>query len=393
MASGLQGVNRKERVMKSKVLFVDDDAMVLAGLKRQLRNKFRIETALSGEEGLKRIEENGPYAVIVSDFSMPGMNGIEFLCRVKETDPDSIRMMLTGSADMSTAIQAVNEGSIFQFHPKPCPADTLGQAIQSGIDVYRKTKTDETQFKKVQRSLAQASMIQQNLAPKSNPQIEGYDIAGKSIWCDETSGDYYDFLQPGEWEQEKIGIVVADVIGHGISSALLMTTARAFFRERVLSPGSSTALVADVNQRLVRDIEELNLFITLFYSEIDIQEKCFRWVHAGHEPAMLYDPAEDSFEALGGEGLPLGVLENCVYRESEKQLHPGQIILIGTDGIKETHNEQNELFGAERFNRVIRDHAHKPANEIIKEMFDALASFRFPVERKDDETLVVIKVL
>ncbi len=393
MASGLQGVNRKERVMKSKVLFVDDDAMVLAGLKRQLRNKFRIETALSGEEGLKRIEENGPYAVIVSDFSMPGMNGIEFLCRVKETDPDSIRMMLTGSADMSTAIQAVNEGSIFQFHPKPCPADTLGQAIQSGIDVYRKTKTDETQFKKVQRSLAQASMIQQNLAPKSNPQIEGYDIAGKSIWCDETSGDYYDFLQPGEWEQEKIGIVVADVIGHGISSALLMTTARAFFRERVLSPGSSTALVADVNQRLVRDIEELNLFITLFYSEIDIQEKCFRWVHAGHEPAMLYDPAEDSFEALGGEGLPLGVMENCVYRESEKQLHPGQIILIGTDGIKETHNEQNELFGAERFNRVIRDHAHKPANEIIKEMFDALASFRFPVERKDDETLVVIKVL
>jgi serine phosphatase RsbU (regulator of sigma subunit) len=379
--------------MKSKVLFVDDDAMVLAGLKRHLRNKFRIETALSGEEGLKRIEENGPYAVIVSDFSMPGMNGIEFLCRVKETDPDSIRMMLTGSADMSTAIQAVNEGSIFQFHPKPCPTDTLGQAIQSGIDVYRKTKTDETQFKKVQRSLAQASMIQQNLVPKSNPQIEGYDIAGKSIWCDETSGDYYDFLQPGEWEQEKIGIVVADVIGHGISSALLMTTARAFFRERVLSPGSSTALVADVNQRLVRDIEELNLFITLFYSEIDIQEKCFRWVHAGHEPAMLYDPAEDSFEALGGEGLPLGVMENCVYRESEKQLHPGQIILIGTDGIKETHNEQNELFGAERFNRVIRDHAHKSANEIIKEMFDALASFRFPVERKDDETLVVIKVL
>jgi serine phosphatase RsbU (regulator of sigma subunit) len=379
--------------MKSKVLLVDDDAMVLAGLKRHLRNKFRIETALSGEEGLKRIEENGPYAVIVSDFSMPGMNGIEFLCQVKESDPDTVRMMLTGSADMSTAIQAVNEGSIFQFHPKPCPPDTLGKAIQSGIDAYRKTTTDQTQFKKVQRSLAQASMIQQNLVPKSNPQIEGYDIAGKSIWCDETSGDYYDFIQPVEWEQKKIGIVVADVIGHGISSALLMTTARAFFRERVLNPGSSTALVADVNQRLVRDIEDLNLFITLFYSEIDINERCFRWVHAGHEPAMLYDPAEDSFEALGGEGLPLGVMKDWVYAESKKQLHSGQIILIGTDGIKETHNEQNELYGAKRFNRVIRDYAHKPANEIIKEMFDALERFRFPVERKDDETLVVIKVL
>jgi len=379
--------------MKGKVLLVDDDAMILAGLKRKLRNQFRIETALSGEEGLRKIDENGPYAVIVSDYFMPGMNGIEFLCRVKETDPDSVRMMLTGSADMSTAIQAVNEGSIFQFHPKPCPADTLGKAIQSGVDAYLKTTTHQTQFKKVQRSLAQASIIQQNLAPKSNPQVKGFDIAGKSIWCDETSGDYYDFFQPAEWEQKKIGIVVADVIGHGISSALLMTTARAFFRERILSPGSSAALVTDVNQRLVMDIEKLNLFITLFYSEIDIKDKHFRWVHAGHEPAMLYDPAEDSFDALGGEGLPLGVMENWIYKESAKQLHSGQIILIGTDGIKETHNKHHELFGVERFNRVIRDHSRKQAKEIIEEMFDSLASFRFPVERKDDETLVVIKVL
>ena len=379
--------------MKDKVLLVDDDTMVLAGIKRHLRKEFRIETALTGEEGLKRIEENGPFAVIVSDFSMPGMNGIEFLCRVKKTDPDTVRMMLTGTADMSTAIKAVNEGSIFQFHPKPCPAKILGKAIQSGIEAYRKTTTHQTQLEKVQRSLAQASMIQQNLVPKANPIVEGFDIAGKSIWCDETSGDYYDFFQPVNWKQKKIGIVVADVIGHGISSALLMTSVRAFIRERILSPGSATDLVADVNQRIVKDIEELNLFITLFYSEIEIKEKHFRWVHAGHEPAILYDPFEDSFEALGGEGVPLGVMEEWVYEESEKKLHSGQILLIGTDGIKETHNEQNEFFGADRFNRVIRDHAQKPAADIVKEMFDTLDQFRFPVERKDDETLVVIKVL
>ncbi len=119
--------------MKDKVLLVDDDAMVLAGLKRQLRNKFSIDMALSGEEALKQVQENGPYAVIVSDYMMPGMNGIEFLSHVKKTNPDTVRMMLTGTADMPTAIRAVNEGSIFQFHPKPCPADTLCQAIQSAI--------------------------------------------------------------------------------------------------------------------------------------------------------------------------------------------------------------------------------------------------------------------
>ena len=117
--------------MKDKVLLVDDDAMVLAGLKRQLRNHFDIDTALSGEDALNQVQQNGPYAVIVSDFMMPGMNGIEFLSRVKKSNPDTVRMMLTGAADMPTAIRAVNEGSIFQFHPKPCPAETLCQAIQT----------------------------------------------------------------------------------------------------------------------------------------------------------------------------------------------------------------------------------------------------------------------
>lgn len=379
--------------MKKKVLLVDDEALVLAGLKRQLRNQFCIETALSGEEALKKIAENGPYAVVVSDFMMPGMNGIEFLCRVKKTHPDTTRMMLTGTADMPTAIKAVNEGSIFQFHPKPCPAETLSKAIESGIEEYHKIATKKKQLKRVKQSLSQASRIQQNLVPQSDPQVEGFDIAGKSIWCDETSGDYYDFISPAEWGQEKLGIVVADVIGHGISAALLMTTARAFLRERILSKGSAASIVFDVNNRLVRDIEALNLFITMFYSEIDLEEKKFRWVHAGHEPAMLYDPAVDSFQALAGEGMSLGVMEDWVYQESAIALRTGQIILIVTDGIKEACNPQNEMFGADRLMTIMRDNAQKPAREILKTVYATLERFRHPVARKDDETLIVIKVL
>lgn len=378
--------------MKNKILLVDDDAMVLAGLKRQLRAQFRIETALSGEEALKIIDEKGPFAVVVSDYYMPGMNGIDFLCKVKTVDPDTVRMMLTGSADMSTAIQAVNEGSIFQFHPKPCPADTLGKAIKSGIDKYRKTTDSQTAMKKIKTSLEDASRIQQTLKPKTNPQVDGYDIAGQSIQCDETGGDYYDFITPDEWGQEKIGIVVADVIGHGISAALLMTSVRASFRERIFSPGNGVAIVSDVNKRLVQDIEELSLFITMFYSEIDIKEKCFRWVHAGHESALSYNPATDTFDTLGGKGLALGVMEDSVYTEANIQIHPGQIILIGTDGLKEACNPQNELFGNERLQMVMRDNYRKSAKDILDEVFEALENFRGSAERKDDETLVVIKV-
>ena len=378
--------------MNDKILLVDDEAKVLAGIKRQLRKKFQIETALSGEEALKIIDEKGPFAVVVSDYHMPGMNGIDFLCRVKKVDPDTVRMMLTGSADMSTAIAAVNEGSIFQFHPKPCAAETLGEAIKSGVDKYRQTTDSQTQMKKVQTSLEQASRIQQTLMPKSDPDVDGYDIAGQSIWCDETSGDYYDFILPGDWKQEKIGIVVADVIGHGISAALLMTTVRASLRERILSPGKGPEIVNHVNNNLVKDIETLNLFVTMFYSEIDLNQKCFRWVHAGHESAILYDRADDAFETLGGDGVPLGVVDDWTYEEAAMGLTPGQIILIGTDGIKEACNSHGEYFGNERLMAIVRDHAARPAKELLKEIFDALNRFRYPAERKDDETLVVVKV-
>ena len=380
--------------MKDKVLLVDDDAMILSGLKRQLRKKqFYIETALSGEEAMNKVRDNGPFAVIVSDFHMPGMNGIEFLCQVKEANPDTVRMMLTGSDDMATAIKAVNEGSIYKFHPKPCPAETLGTAIQDGISEFRKTTTDQTHLKNVKTSLAQASRIQQQLMPNSDPRIDGFDIAGKSISCDETSGDYYDYILPEDWSQEKIGFVVADVIGHGISAALLMTTVRACFRERILSPGNAASIVSDVNKRLVLDIEELRLFITMFYSEIDLKEKCFRWVHAGHESTLVYDPAKDDFESLAGHGLPLGVMEDWVYQEAEIPYRPGQVIVIRTDGIKEARNSQGEYFGNERLMTIMRDHYQKPAKDILNAVFDALERFRHPVERDDDETLVVIKVL
>ena len=380
--------------MTEKVLLVDDDAMVLAGLKRQLRNQFSIDTALSGEDALKQVLENGPYAVIVSDFMMPGMNGIEFLSRVKMTNPDTVRMMLTGTADMPTAIRAVNEGSIFQFHPKPCPADTLCQAIQSAIGEYRKVSSDQIQLKNFKSSLAQASVVQQKLMPQSDPQVDGFDIAGKSIWCDETGGDYYDFLYPAANGKKRIGIVVGDVTDHGIPSALLMTTARAFLRERVNTPPSEcAAIISDVNKRLVRDVEELNLFMTMFYGEIDIKEKMIRWVKAGHEPAILYTPGTDSHELLAGEGLPLGVLEDAVYQESQKQINSGQIILIGTDGIKEAVNTHGEMFGNERLLNVIRDDADQSAREILDKAFESLNDFRRPLEPDDDETLVVIKVL
>src|SRR5262245_27435755 len=101
--------------MNEKILCVDDEPNILEGYQRSLRKDFQIEIATGGTEGLEAMTRNGPYAVIVSDMRMPGMDGVQFLSRVKDISPDTVRVMLTGNADQQTAIEAVNEGSIFRF--------------------------------------------------------------------------------------------------------------------------------------------------------------------------------------------------------------------------------------------------------------------------------------
>jgi len=123
--------------MTDKILLVDDDPNVLAACERALRKRFSLHTAPGGEEGLQAIREQGPFAVIVADMEMPGMNGIQFLSNAREYSPDSVRMMLTGNADMRTAVDAVNEGNIFRFLTKPCPPERLASMLEAGIQQYR----------------------------------------------------------------------------------------------------------------------------------------------------------------------------------------------------------------------------------------------------------------
>src|ERR1700730_10145589 len=111
--------------MLKRILCVDDEPNVLQAFERQFRKQFELHTAIGPERGLQAVAENGPFSVIVSDLRMPGMNGIEFLTRAKLMAPDTVRVMLTGQADLNATIAAVNQGNIFQFLIKPCPSDTL----------------------------------------------------------------------------------------------------------------------------------------------------------------------------------------------------------------------------------------------------------------------------
>jgi FixJ family two-component response regulator len=123
--------------MAEKILLVDDDHNILDGYRRSLSRDFLMETALGGEQALKLVADNGPYAVVVSDMRMPGMDGIQLLSKIKAQSPETIRVMLTGNADMDTAIDAINEGSIFRFLNKPCSKETMGKTLTAALVQYR----------------------------------------------------------------------------------------------------------------------------------------------------------------------------------------------------------------------------------------------------------------
>lgn len=123
--------------MTERILCVDDDENILQAYQRALRKQFKIDTALGGEEALRAVAGQGPYAVVVADMRMPGMNGVELLAEIRKAAPNTVRMMLTGNADQQTALEAVNQGQIFRFMTKPCPPEDFARALEAGLEQYR----------------------------------------------------------------------------------------------------------------------------------------------------------------------------------------------------------------------------------------------------------------
>ncbi|MGA8241845.1 MAG: HD domain-containing phosphohydrolase [Desulfobacterales bacterium] len=159
--------------MTERILFVDDEPNVLSAIKRQLGGKFRIDTATEPEQGLKALAENGSYAVVVSDLRMPIMDGIQFLSKVRKLSPNIIRMMLTGNADLSTAIKAVNEGSVFQFLTKPCGENELSNALKNGLHQYRLITAEKELLEK---TLKGGIEVMTDLLSMANPAAFGRSL-------------------------------------------------------------------------------------------------------------------------------------------------------------------------------------------------------------------------
>lgn len=259
-------------------------------------------------------------------------------------------------------------------------------------DVINEMTAGLKERNRMRRSLEIAKEVQQNLLPLENPEVEGLDIAGRSIYCDETGGDYYDFLESKHPGDGKIGIVLGDVSGHGISSALLMASVRAFLRQRAAMPGSINEVIGDVNRQLAGDVVESGSFMTLFYLTVDAMQRKLEWVRAGHDAAILYHAGQDAFSELKGRGIALGVDEQTTYEKYETaDLSEDHLIVLGTDGIWEATDAKGRMLGKAPVYEIIRKFADRDAATILEAVVNELLEFKGTARLEDDVTLIVIK--
>lgn len=243
---------------------------------------------------------------------------------------------------------------------------------------------------RLSQSLALASEVQERLLPAGPPTLGGFDIAGASLSCDETSGDYFDFIPlPGD----RLGVAVGDVTGHGVPAALLMATARGLLRARADRAPSLADLMAGVNRQLAQDALA-GRFMTLAYLELKAGSRDVVWANAGHEPVLAWNPNDGAFAELAGDDPPLGIDGETTFHEFRAPgLPPGTILVLATDGVTELRGPDGAMFGRERLKETIEAHAHGTSADLLTAVKRKAIAHAHGTPIRDDATLVVVKVL
>ena len=362
---------------------------------RKSEEKFRriVETAGEGfilmDEDLKITDVNDAYC------HMLGYSREEILGKTPlDLASDEFRQFMMANREEILAKEYREfEGTVVAKDGRHVPILIHGNTLrddQGEVIGNMAFVTDMTEHKK---ALTLAGEVQKSLLPQSKPDVPGLDIAGRNVSCDEIGGDYFDFLWRRENPDGPFTVVVGDITGHGVDSALLMTSARAFLRMRASQPGTMSEIITAMNRHLTRDVLETSRFMTLFYLTVDLQKDHIDWVRAGHDPAILYDPQQDTFEDLKGSGVALGVNDAFEYAENHRKgLTNGQIIAIGTDGIWEAFNKKGAMFGKQRFKDIIRQNAKAGADDILNAVYHEINQFAEGQKSEDDITLVIVKV-
>ncbi len=262
-------------------------------------------------------------------------------------------------------------------------------AAQSGQLIRNSQLQQETlEKKRMEQELVMARNIQRGLLPFKQPEVDGLEIASHFIAADEVSGDYFDYFDLGK---NRIGIVMADVSGHGASSALVMTMIKGILQALKQSYVSTDGVLRELNLILDQTIPK-DMFVTMMYLDFDSNKKLMRYSNAGHNPLILYKSDSKSCELVHFKSPALSLSKLAVYQEKEISLNPGDVFVVYTDGVTEAFNDNKEMFEETRLVQAIEEAAQKKAGAIIEHLKQRLQEFIGNAKQSDDIAIITIKI-
>jgi serine phosphatase RsbU (regulator of sigma subunit) len=377
---------------KKTVLVVDDAPSNIQIVSSILKDTYKVRVATNGAKALELMKVAPRPDLILLDVVMPGMDGYEVCSRLK-MDPemrDVPVIFLTGQTEIEDETRGFDVGAVDYIH-KPFSAPVVKARVHTHLVLRGMRQQLAMQLLAIQKELETARQIQLSILPDEMPRIEGLDIAARYIPMSAVAGDFYDFIVVDE---KHLGILVADVSGHGAPAALIASMLKIALAAQVAHAADPAQVLSGLNQALCGKFQ--HHYVTAAYTYVDMSKRTLTYAGAGHPPLLLWGRSSAGVRDVLENGFFLGTFKMAAYSSIECPLAPGDWGLLYTDGIPETTNPSDVEFGIERFRQFLIEEQHAKADQLADRLLQELSqwSARRPGEDlSDDITMVAIQVI
>ncbi len=386
--------------MAVKILSVDDEldleVLLTQYFRRQIRKgEYEFAFAHNGLEALQKLLETPDFDIILSDINMPEMDGLTLLAKVNELKNPAMKcIMVSAYGDMDNIRSAMNKGA-FDFATKPIDLDDLSRTIEKAIEqvrYIRESQQEHNQLESIKNDLAIAGEIQQTILPRSFPPFpeltEVVDIYASMTPAKDVGGDFYDFFQI---DDERIGLVIADVSGTGLPASLFIAVSRTLLRATALRGVSSAECLTYANKLLCKESLD-SMFVTVFYGIYHYKTGMMDYTNAGHNPPYLLRGGR-TVECLPvASNFVVGVFDDIEFESNTLTFGIGDTLLLYTDGVTEAFNDRREQFSESNLQDILASmHESSSAKEVVTSVLQSVKTFSGDYPQSDDITLLSLQ--
>jgi sigma-B regulation protein RsbU (phosphoserine phosphatase) len=371
------------------ILIVDDTPINIGVISGALKDSFATKVATSGEKALAIASGKEKPDLILLDILMPEMDGYE-VCRRLKADPDTRDIpviFLTSQTEAEDETKGFEVGAVDYIH-KPFSAAVVKARVRTHLMLREAHAVIAQQLVEINTELEMARQIQLSILPRSTPKITGMDIVARYIPMTSVAGDFYDFIVVDE---RHVGILIADVSGHGLPAALIASMLQVALTAQARHVSEPGKVLAGLNQALCGKFQ--HNFVTAAYVYVDLEKNIMNYGGAGHPPLLLWRKSTGSSSQLIENGLVMGQFEEATYDSLQIPIEPGDRFFLYTDGILETCNPAQEEFGTDRFMQFMDTNNKLPAGPFADALLLELARWleQPPGEgHKDDISLLAV---